>query len=144
MDTLSTVERSQRMSLVRGKDTKPEMLVRRTLHGLGYRYRLHSKDLPGKPDIVFRSRQKVIFVHGCFWHRHPSRTCKLARTPKSKLEFWKPKLDQNRQRDIKNQRALSKMGWKYLILWECELNDEKGLARRLVSFLSEGSVSANA
>lgn len=144
MDTLSQAERSQRMSLVSGKDTKPEMLVRRTLHRLGYRYRLHSKDLPGKPDIVFRSRQKVIFVHGCFWHRHPSRKCKLARMPKSRLEFWKPKLDQNRQRDIKNQRALSKMGWKYLILWECELNDETGLARRLTNFLSEGSVSTNA
>ena len=144
MDTLSIAERSQQMSLVRGKDTKPEMLVRRTLHRLGYRYRLHSKDLPGKPDIVFRSRKKVVFVHGCFWHRHPSRKCKLARMPKSRLEFWKPKLDQNRQRDIKNQRALSKMGWKYLILWECELDDEIGLVRRLIDFLSEGSVSADA
>jgi DNA mismatch endonuclease (patch repair protein) len=94
MDTLSRKERSQRMSLIRNRDTKPELLVRRLVHGSGYRYRLHGTDLPGKPDLVFPGRKKVIFVHGCFWHRHPK--CSLARLPKSRLSFWLPKLTENR------------------------------------------------
>lgn len=97
-DTLSPADRSARMSKVRGKDTKPELIARRMLHAMGYRYRLQAKDLPGRPDIVFRRRRKVIFVHGCFWHRHPDPECKLARLPKSRLDFWLPKLERNRER----------------------------------------------
>src|SRR6266699_3209467 len=104
MDTLTPVERSERMSRVRAKDTAPEITVRRAVHGLGYRYRLHARDLPGHPDLVFRKRHKVIFIHGCFWHRHEN--CKLSRLPKSRLEFWRPKLESNRQRDSRNQALL--------------------------------------
>ena len=117
MDTLAPKERSERMSRVRGKDTKPELIVRRLLHGLGYRYRLHARDLPGKPDIVFRGRRKAIYVHGCFWHRHPDPACKLARLPKTRQDFWVPKLEGNRQRDIENQRRLTEMGWEVLVVW---------------------------
>jgi DNA mismatch endonuclease (patch repair protein) len=111
MDTLSRKERSQRMSLIRNRDTKPELLVRRLVHGSGYRYRLHRTDLPGKPDLVFPGRKKVIFVHGCFWHRHPK--CSLARLPKSRLSFWLPKLTENRRRDLKNLRSLRRL-WRKL------------------------------
>ncbi len=135
MDTLGPSERSERMSRVRGKDTKPEMVVRRLLHGLGYRYRLHAKDLPGKPDIVFRGRRKAIYVHGCFWHRHPDPACKLARLPKSRHEFWIPKLEGNRLRDLRNQRLLEEMGWCCLSVWECEIPDKSTLSRTLRKFL---------
>ncbi|MBN8734394.1 MAG: DNA mismatch endonuclease Vsr [Acidobacteria bacterium] len=103
MDTLTAAARSERMSRVRHKDTRPELVVRRLLHGLGYQYRLHRSDLPGKPDLVFASRGKVVFVHGCFWHRHSAR-CPLTRLPKSRLEFWRPKLEANRLRDEQNRR----------------------------------------
>lgn len=121
------------MGRVRSRDTGPEMIVRRMVHALGYRYRLHAPDLPGKPDLVFRPRRKVIFVHGCFWHRHPN--CALARLPKSREEFWLPKLDANRQRDIKNERALLDVGWKVLTIWECELADIAKLETRIRRFL---------
>lgn len=134
-DTLSSSERSKRMSLVRNRDTKPELQVRRLVHGLGYRYRLHRAGLPGKPDLVFSSRRKVIFVHGCFWHRHPDPNCKLARLPKSRLEFWVPKLEGNRQRDLKNQGLLESSGWQVLIIWECELTDKAQLEARIIDFL---------
>lgn len=98
-DTLSPQERSERMGRVRNKDTKPEMVVRRLTHSLGYRYRLHGRKLPGRPDMVFAGRKKVIFVHGCFWHRHDEQNCPLTRWPKSRLEFWVPKLEKNKQRD---------------------------------------------
>jgi DNA mismatch endonuclease (patch repair protein) len=137
MDTLSSEARSERMSRVRGKDTAPEMYVRHLIHALGFRYRLHGKDLPGRPDLVFRSHRKVIFVHGCFWHRHKQRACKLARLPKSRLDFWLPKLNMNHMRDLKNQRKLATLGWKYLILWECELNDRAFLEKKISSFLAE-------
>jgi DNA mismatch endonuclease (patch repair protein) len=135
MDTLSKIERSERMALVRGKDTTPELLVRRTVHALGYRYRLHSRRLPGKPDLVFRKRNKIIFVHGCFWHRHAAKSCKLARLPKSRLDFWRPKLELNRLRDAKNLSALRRDGWQVLVIWECELTDKIELRRKLKSFL---------
>lgn len=137
-DTLSPSERSKRMSLVRNRDTKPELQVRRLVHGLGYRYRLHRADLPGKPDLVFSSRRKVIFVHGCFWHRHPDPECKLARLPKSRLEFWLPKLEGNRERDLRNESLLESSGWQALIIWECELTDKSQLEAKIIDFL-EGS-----
>ena len=134
-DTLSTIERSERMGRVRGKETYPDMLVRRIVHGLGYRYALHARDLPGSPDLVFRSRRKVIFVHGCFWHRHASKSCRLARLPKSRLSFWRTKLNANRLRDIRNRKSLRKLGWKILIVWECKLGDKEHLENRLLAFL---------
>ena len=133
MDTLTPEERSERMSRVRGKDTKPEMLVRRLVHAMGYRYRLHRRDLPGNPDIVFPSRRKVIFVHGCYWHRHPK--CKLARIPKSRQEFWVPKLEGNQKRDFANQKRLRGLGWDLMVIWECQTGDREGLADRIKSFL---------
>ena len=133
MDTLTPAERSRRMSLVRGKDTKPEILVRRLVHRMGFRYRLHARDLPGCPDLVFPSRGKVIFVHGCFWHRHG--TCKNTRWPKSRLDFWRPKLEQNQRRDKINRRTLSKLGWRVLVVWECQLSELQRTAPRLRALL---------
>jgi len=135
MDTLSKQERSKRMSLVLGRDTKPEMRVRRLLHAFGYRYRLHRRDLPGSPDLVFGPRRKVIFIHGCYWHRHPDPNCKLARLPKSRREFWLPKLEGNRARDERNNAVLMEMGWDALEVWECETFDEEAMAKRLRGFL---------
>lgn len=134
-DTLSPEARSERMSRIRGKNTGPEWTVRRIVHALGYRYRLHDKRLPGRPDLVFPSRRKVIFVHGCFFHRHPDPACRLARLPKSRLDFWLPKLSGNRQRDIRNEAALSGDGWKVLVVWECELIHTKRVVSRITRFL---------
>ncbi len=134
-DTLSKAERSERMSLVKNKDTKPEMAVRRMIYKLGYRYRLHGATLPGKPDLVFKSRKKVIFIHGCFWHRHEN--CKLARLPKSKLDFWLPKLEGNRERDKRNQKKLTEMGWEYLVIWECGVKEKDNLENQIINFLSD-------
>jgi DNA mismatch endonuclease (patch repair protein) len=136
-DTLTRAERSERMSRVKGRDTGPEWAVRRLVHGLGYRYRLHRKDLPGCPDLVFPSRRKVIFVHGCFWHRHPDPACKFARLPKSRLEFWVPKLESNRTRDLHSQARLIDMGWQIMIVWECEVG-KPGLGEKIEGFLNEG------
>jgi DNA mismatch endonuclease (patch repair protein) len=134
MDTLSPQERSERMSRVRSKDTKPELVVRRLVHRLGFRYRLHDRKLPGQPDMVFAGKKSVIFVHGCFWHRH--KDCSLCRLPKSKLEFWKPKLEENRRRDSRNERKLRKEGWRVLVVWECEVADHEGLKSRILEFLN--------
>jgi DNA mismatch endonuclease (patch repair protein) len=134
-DTLTPRERSERMGRVRGRDTKPEIIVRKLTHGMGYRYRLHVAALPGRPDLTFPSRRRVIFVHGCFWHRHPDPACKLARLPKSRLEFWRPKLEGNRARDIANQQRLAALGWRALVVWECETGDKAALATRIRSFL---------
>lgn len=123
------------MGRVRGKDTKPELLVRRVVHGMGYRYRLHRRDLPGTPDLVFPGRRKVIFVHGCFWHRHPDPACKLARLPKSKHDFWVPKLERNRERDEDNERQLHALGWDVLSVWECQLSRPEELRARIQEFL---------
>lgn len=139
-DTLSKRARSERMSRVRGKNTKVEHTVRSLVLGLGYRYRLHVNDLPGKPDLLFRSRRKLIFIHGCFWHRH--RQCKLARLPKSRLKFWLPKLEGNRQRDKKVQRLLTKLGWYYMVIWECQLDNPVRLADKIKAFL-DGKGSKN-
>lgn len=121
------------MALIKGRDTKPEMRVRRAVHAAGLRYRLHAKDLPGRPDIVLRSRRIALFVHGCFWHQHPDPSCKLARMPKSKLDFWRPKLEGNRVRDVKVRQALEALGWSVIEVWECQTgtHDLEALAARL-------------
>jgi DNA mismatch endonuclease (patch repair protein) len=134
MDTLTPEQRSKRMSLVKSKDTAVELRVRRLVYAMGYRYRLHRKDLPGKPDMVFTSRRAAIFIHGCFWHRHEG--CKLARLPKSKLEFWREKLETNKARDKRNLAALAKDGWRTLVVWECETKNLETLAERLRRFLN--------
>src|SRR5262245_4369907 len=135
MDTLTKAQRSERMARIRHKDTGPEMFVRRLVHGLGYRYRLHRRELAGRPDLVFRSRKAVLFVHGCFFHRHPDPRCPLARLPKSRLDFWLPKLEANRARDERNVRELTGKNWRVLIIWECQLHDKMSVIRRIVDFL---------
>ena len=137
MDTVTPERRSEIMSRVRARGTRPEMTVRRLVHRLGYRYRLHATHLPGRPDLVFAGRRKVVFVHGCFWHRHPG--CRLARLPKSRVEFWRTKLDGNRERDLLKQRELRCLGWSSLVVWECELNDLESVAERVTRFLEEPS-----
>lgn len=117
-------ERSARMRLIRGRDTKPELRVRRALHAAGLRYRVQAKDLPGRPDIVFRRRKVAIFVHGCFWHQHPDPACKLARMPKSRREFWEPKLRGNRSRDEAVKAKIEAGGWRVFEIWECQLGAE--------------------
>ena len=134
MDSLSPVERSEIMARVRSKDSRPEMFVRKLVFALGYRYCLHVKDLPGHPDIVFRKLHRVIFVHGCFWHRHQE--CVLARLPKSRLDFWRPKLEGNKKRDEKNKKALLRNGWKVLTIWECQLKSTERLTSRIRRFLN--------
>lgn len=136
VDTLTKQQRSERMSRIGGKDTGPEMVVRRLVHGMGYRYRLHDRSLPGCPDLVFRSGRKVIFVHGCFWHRHDDSACKLARLPKSRSEFWGPKLEANARRDHKNQEELRALGWDVLVIWECKLKNRAFLKSQIESFLT--------
>jgi DNA mismatch endonuclease (patch repair protein) len=132
IDRVSEERRSYIMSRVGSKDTGPEMVVRRLLHRLGYRYRLHGRDLPGSPDIVFSRRRKAIFVHGCFWHGHD---CRYGHLPKSRVEYWEAKIADNRARDAHNGEALRALGWGSLTLWQCELADAEALAARLTSFL---------
>ncbi|PDT48170.1 very short patch repair endonuclease [Sinorhizobium fredii] len=135
MDILTPEERSARMSRVRGRDTKPEMFVRRVAHCMGYRFRLHRRELPGVPDLVFPSRRKVIFVHGCFWHRHSDPDCRLARMPKSRLDFWVTKLENNRKRDEIHLTRLADLGWESLVIWECQIRDRETLQARIREFL---------
>lgn len=120
------------MSRVGGKNTQPEMLVRKVAHSIGYRYRLHVSRLPGRPDLVFASRRKVIFVHGCFWHGH---TCKRGAPPATNMDFWNAKLTRNRERDKANIRKLRRDGWRVLVLWECRIADVEKLGQRLRHFL---------
>jgi DNA mismatch endonuclease, patch repair protein len=134
VDNLSVAERSERMARIRSKHTKPEMLVRQSLHALGIRYRLHRKDLPGSPDLVFASRKKVVFVHGCFWHAHAR--CSLSNMPKSRKAYWRAKFDRNKQRDRSNRRLLKRRGWQVLVVWECETKDIVALAGRVASWLA--------
>ena len=133
MDTLSREQRSERMSLVRSKGSKAELAVRRLVFAMGYRYRLHQRQLPGTPDLVFPSRRRVIFVHGCFWHRHEG----CGRMPKSRLEFWEPKLEANRRRDEANLALLAEMGWRTLVVWECQLRDLGQVRKTIRSFMED-------
>lgn len=132
MDRLSRERRSWLMSRVRGKDTVPEYAVRRLLHRLGYRYRLHVAALPGKPDLVFPARKKVVFVHGCFWHGHE---CRLGRRPRSNVDFWVAKAQANRTRDALDVERLHGLGWQVFIVWQCQTRDADRLTAALVQFL---------
>jgi len=133
MDPPPTPQRSALMARIRGWDTKPEMAIRRLLHGHGYRYRLHARDLPGKPDIVFRGRRKVVFVHGCFWHQHEG--CKDATVPKTRTAYWQAKFRRNQERDRAVLEALGSLGWIALVVWECETKEPEALLGRLNEFL---------
>lgn len=132
MDTLTPSERSRLMSRIRSKNTKPELTVRSLLHRLGYRFRLHRKDLPGRPDIVLPRHRKIILVHGCFWHGH---TCRLASKPKTNQHYWRTKILANKARDTRNLQALTALGWRVLEIWECEVKDAPRLTCRLRSFM---------
>lgn len=131
-DIMSPAKRSALMGRIRGKNTKPELFVRRLLHRLGYRFRTHSKELPGRPDIVFSARRRVVFVHGCFWHRHD---CDRAYVPKTRSEFWQRKFRRNVERDREDQDRLQSLGWQVLVIWECEINPDGDLEKRLTDFL---------
>ena len=137
VDSVPSHVRSRIMAQVKSKGMKPEMKVRRTLHGLGYRYRLHAKDLPGHPDLVFPSRRKVVFVNGCFWHNHPK--CSRVRIPATNREYWLSKLEGNRARDKRNGTLLEQLGWKVLTVWECQLRDMEEVTGLLVTFLDVAS-----
>ena len=134
-DHLSPKARSAHMRRIRKTDTKPEMRVRRAAHSLGYRFRLHRNDLPGTPDLVFPRLKKAVLVHGCFWHQHPG--CRLARQPKTRLDYWLPKLERNRSRDQETTTALHALGWSVLVVWECQVPDDQAAARALAPFFSE-------
>ena len=136
------MNRSENMRRIRSKGMLPELAVRSLVHGMGFRFRLHGKDLPGKPDLVFASRRTVIFVHGCFWHSHEG--CKTAHTPKSNLEYWGPKLERNRTRDTANIAALKREGWKTLVIWECETHSGRTLRKRIKTFLGANVASRSA
>ncbi|ERR1700722_14554811 len=139
MDKLDAIRRSENMRQIRSKDTRPEILIRSLLHKLGYRFRLHRRDLPGKPDIVFPSRRKAIFVHGCFWHQHPG--CREGRLPGTRLGYWRPKLQRNQQRDLDAVKGLRELGWDSITLWECEVNLQIGaVVSRLQVFLGTSSL----
>ena len=135
MDIVSPERRSAMMSGIRGRNTKPEITVRKLVHFLGFRFRLHRKDLPGTPDLVFPGRKKVVFVHGCFWHRHPG--CRFAYNPKTRPEFWRAKFDANVARDQRACSQLQSAGWGVLVVWECETTDTEKLSRTLRSFLTD-------
>jgi DNA mismatch endonuclease (patch repair protein) len=134
MDTASRQRRSESMARVRSKDTGQEMVVRRLVHGIGYRYRFHSRDLPGTPDLVFVGRQNIIFVHGCFWNRHPG--CPAARVPKERHDFWLAKQQGNSERDSQNLATLREQGRGVMTVWECELKDIAQLGARIGRFLN--------
>lgn len=136
-DKLSASRRSWLMSRVKGTNTTPEIAVRKIVHALGFRFRIHGKSLPGKPDIVLTKLKKIILVHGCFWHGHAD--CPKARVPKTRPEFWAKKFEYNRAKDKRNLRDLKAMGWKILVVWQCELKDARKLRRRLRRFLSPPS-----
>lgn len=135
------MDRSENMRRIRSKGMLPELAVRSIVHQMGFRFRLHRKDLPGRPDLVFVSRRKVIFVHGCFWHAHD---CRIAHTPKSNAAYWGPKLERNKARDVRNIEALGAAGWKPLVIWECEIRSGRTLQKRIRAFLSANAASRSA
>lgn len=135
MDRISEERRSWNMSRIKGKDTSPEIRVRSTLHQMGYRFRLHRADLPGKPDITLTRLRLVVFVHGCYWHRHPG--CKYAYTPKSKVEFWTDKFTKNVERDQRNATSLLDLGWQVAVVWECETKCKKALIKLMDDLLGQ-------
>ncbi len=142
VDTIDPSRRSENMRRIRSTDTKPELRLRKLVYSLGFRYRLHRKDLPGNPDLIFASRRKVIFVHGCFWHQHEK--CADGRIPRSKTEYWLPKLNRNVERDLSALIQLKQMGWGALVVWECELSSAgtiKQTEERVRHFLNEASNS---
>jgi DNA mismatch endonuclease, patch repair protein len=141
-DKLTAARRSENMRRIRSTETKPEIEVRRMIHRLGLRFRLHAKELPGKPDIVRRPHKQAIFVHGCFWHRHPLKTCRDARPPKTNTVYWGPKLARNAERDVKNLAALRRLGWRVLVIWACELKTPLKLKARLRRFFALTSAPA--
>ena len=133
MDIVDSGRRSEMMSRIKGRDTVPEILVRRVAHGLGFRYRLYRKGLPGRPDLVFPRHRAVVFVHGCFWHRHEA--CRYAYEPKSRVRFWTEKFRQNVARDQRNEQALHTLGWRVLVIWECETRNPTEVEGRLLNYL---------
>jgi DNA mismatch endonuclease, patch repair protein len=136
VDVLTPAQRRFNMSRIRGRDTTPELVVRRLIHGLGFRFRLHRRDLPGKPDLVLPRLRKAVFVHGCFWHRHPD--CRFATMPKTRTEFWREKFSANMARDARKEEQLRQLGWDVLTVWECETRRLDGLQLRLRRWLSTG------
>lgn len=140
MDIMKPETRSALMAQIRSKDTKPELQVRRLLHAMGLRFRLHRKDLPGKPDIVLPKWNAVIFVNGCFWHQHPSDTCRASSIPATRRDYWLPKLARTAARDAENVAALQALGWHVLVLWECELKDQSRLKSVIEAFLQSSTV----
>lgn len=139
MDRIDAAQRGALMSRIRGKDTGPELVVRRLAHRLGFRFRLHRRDLPGCPDLVFPRLRKAVFVHGCFWHQHTG--CRRAHVPQSRVEYWLPKLARNTARDTAAQASLVALGWDVLVIWECEVKDLEKLAQQLRLFLEAGSTA---
>lgn len=136
MDKLTPERRSANMSRIRSRNTLPEMIVRRIIHGMGYRYRLHVTELPGKPDIVLPRLKRIVDVRGCFWHQHPG--CIDSHVPKSRLAYWQPKLKRNQQRDKSNEKKLRELGWSVCVIWECEVKATRKIAKRLHQFLAAG------
>ncbi|MBE3119016.1 MAG: DNA mismatch endonuclease Vsr [Candidatus Atribacteria bacterium] len=134
MDKLSPGQRTENMRRIHSKNTIPELEVRKIVHMMGFRYRLHGK-LPGKPDLVFRNKKKLIFVNGCFWHQHPSKGCQDARMPKSNLAYWDPKLEKNKRRDTETMRKLIEEGWGIMVIWDCQIEKRAKLTNRIKKFL---------
>ena len=135
-DIVNSQRRSEMMSRIRGRDTAPELAVRRIAHKLGLRFRLHRKDLPGRPDLIFPKHRLAVFVHGCFWHRHDG--CRYAYTPKSRTAFWTHKFTDNIARDRRNEKTLLDLGWRVLIIWECETRDAENIRQKLREFIGQG------
>ena len=142
MDRLTQERRSENMRKIRARDTSPELSVRRLVHGMGFRYRLHVTKLPGKPDLVFPRLRRIIEVRGCFWHRHPG--CIDSHIPKSRIEYWLPKLTRNRRRDRENEKRLRAAGWDVLTIWECESKEPSVVARRIRDFLTPNDADRSA
>ena len=138
MDNLDPARRSANMARVRGKDTGPELRVRRIAHRIGLRFRLHRKDLPGKPDLVFPKYRLAVFVHGCFWHRHPG--CERASSPSTRIDFWAAKFAANVARDARQQEELARLGWNVLVVWQCDLKNQQAVATALVSAIKDSVV----